>query len=315
MNRALRARISAPARHGARARRQVAVAPRGALRRHRRGDVLGARAFCARRTSKPPCGSSTALGARVELQRRRLRGPGWHASRAGVPRPHVPERSARLRQLRHHRPARHGSARRLAGDRDARRRRLALAAADATDHRAALDDGRSVRDQLRAGRCRSRSTAPPGLSPLSYASPVASAQVKTALLLAGLRARGGVMVTEPALSRDHTERLLPAFGVELKVDPDRCAVSLCGPQVPRAAAVRVPRDPSSAAFLVAAALLVPGSEVVLPGVSLNPTRIAFLSVLQRMGADIEHRIPSRLRASSPSEPSPFATRPGCARRA
>lgn len=126
------------------------------------------------------------------------------------------------------------------------------------------------------------------LKPFAYASPVASAQVKTAILLAGLRARGGVKVTEPALSRDHTERLLPAFGVKLDADPEHCAVSLCGPQALTATDVDVPRDPSSAAFMVVAALLVEGSEVTLPRVSLNPTRTGFLRVLERMGAAIEY---------------------------
>ncbi|HSK47064.1 MAG TPA: 3-phosphoshikimate 1-carboxyvinyltransferase, partial [Coriobacteriia bacterium] len=116
------------------------------------------------------------------------------------------------------------------------------------------------------------------LKPFTYESPVASAQVKTAILLAGLRAKGGVRVSEPAPSRDHTERLLPAFGVSLTTDAAANSVSLCGPQVPRPTAIAVPRDPSSAAFLVAAALLVPGSRIVLPGVSLNPTRIGFLKV-------------------------------------
>lgn len=125
------------------------------------------------------------------------------------------------------------------------------------------------------------------LRPFDYASPVASAQVKTAVLLAGLRAAGGVRVTEPAPSRDHTERLLPAFGIKLTHRPEARSASLCGPQVPTATEVAVPRDPSSAAFMVAAALLVPGSDVTLPGVSLNETRIGFLRVLERMGADIE----------------------------
>lgn len=124
------------------------------------------------------------------------------------------------------------------------------------------------------------------LAPFSYASPVASAQVKTAILLAGLRARGGVRVTEPAASRNHTELLLPAFGVSVKADPAAHAASLCGPQVPVATGVTVPGDPSSAAFLVAAALLVPGSEVTVEGVSLNETRIGFTRVLERMGADL-----------------------------
>jgi len=128
------------------------------------------------------------------------------------------------------------------------------------------------------------------LSPCSYASPVASAQVKTAVVLAGLRASGGVRVTEPAHSRDHTERLLPAFGVALKTDAEKRAVSLCGPQVLVATDVAVPADPSSAAFMVAAGLLVEGSEIELTGVSLNETRIGFVRVLERMGADLTVRV-------------------------
>ena len=125
-----------------------------------------------------------------------------------------------------------------------------------------------------------------GLKPLNYASPVASAQVKTAVLLAGLRASGGVRVTEPARSRDHTERLLPAFGVAVKVDSEACSASLCGPVVPQAASVAVPADPSSAAFIAVASLLVPGSRVSLTGVSLNETRTGFVRVLRRMGASV-----------------------------
>lgn len=124
------------------------------------------------------------------------------------------------------------------------------------------------------------------LTPLEYASPVASAQVKTAILLAGLRAEGPTRVTEPALSRDHTERLLPAFGVAVAVDATPSA-SVVGPAVPTAVDLEVPRDPSSAAFLAVAATIVAGSRVELPGVSLNPTRLGFLAVLRRMGADIE----------------------------
>lgn len=128
-----------------------------------------------------------------------------------------------------------------------------------------------------------------GLRPFGYTSPVASAQVKTAILLAGLHASGGVCVTEPAPSRDHTERLLPAYGVVVKVDPSRHRASLCGPQRLNAADIVVPGDPSSAAFLVVAALLVPGSDVAVSGVSLNPTRIGFMRVLERMGANLEVR--------------------------
>jgi len=124
------------------------------------------------------------------------------------------------------------------------------------------------------------------LAPFAFASPVASAQVKTAVLLAGVRAAGGVRVVEPSPSRDHTERLLPAFGVALKTDASNCSASLCGPQVLSATDVAVPGDPSSAAFLAAAGILVPGSQITIPGVSLNETRIGFVRVLQKMGAEL-----------------------------
>ncbi len=123
------------------------------------------------------------------------------------------------------------------------------------------------------------------LEPAHYSSPVASAQVKTAVLLAGLRAEGHTRVTEPHLSRDHTERLLPAFGVQVTTD-DAPGASVYGPAHLTSADVAVPGDPSSAAFLLVAGLLVPGSEVELPGVSLNPTRTGFVRVLERMGADV-----------------------------
>ncbi|MDP2400549.1 MAG: 3-phosphoshikimate 1-carboxyvinyltransferase, partial [Actinomycetota bacterium] len=119
-----------------------------------------------------------------------------------------------------------------------------------------------------------------------YESPVASAQVKTAVLLAGLRAEGTTMVTEPAPSRDHTERLLPAFGVDVDRDSTRCAASITGPSTLSATDVAVPGDPSSAAFPAIAALLVPGSKLTITDVALNPTRIGFALVLERMGADL-----------------------------
>jgi 3-phosphoshikimate 1-carboxyvinyltransferase len=126
------------------------------------------------------------------------------------------------------------------------------------------------------------------LKAIEYDSPVASAQVKSAILIAGLRASGRTSVTEPALSRDHTERLLPAFGVQVEVAPEHCVAAVEGPAIPvTAGEVVVPRDPSSAAFMVVAGLIVSGSKVVLPGVSLNETRTGFLRVLERMGAHIE----------------------------
>jgi 3-phosphoshikimate 1-carboxyvinyltransferase len=120
-----------------------------------------------------------------------------------------------------------------------------------------------------------------------FTSPVASAQVKTAVLLAGVRATGDTIVLEPVLSRDHSELLLPAFGVPVACDYSDIACELTGPALMTATDITVPGDPSSAAFLVAAAALVPGSEVVLPDVALNPTRLGFVRVMQRMGADVD----------------------------
>jgi 3-phosphoshikimate 1-carboxyvinyltransferase len=125
------------------------------------------------------------------------------------------------------------------------------------------------------------------LRPIEYATPVASAQVKSAVLLAGVRAPGRTTVREPAPSRDHTERMLPAFGVPVGRAVDDAAVWVDGPVVPQAARVDVPGDPSSAAFFAAAAALVPGSQVRLTGLSLNPTRTGYVDVLRRMGALVE----------------------------
>ncbi len=119
----------------------------------------------------------------------------------------------------------------------------------------------------------------------SHAMAVASAQVKSALLLAGLCADGPVTVTGGGLSRDHTERMLRAMGVIVEGEGDNVS---CRPGPPPVSFdLTVPGDPSSAAFPVAAALLVPGSEVVVEGVMLNPTRTGFLDVLECMGADMD----------------------------
>jgi 3-phosphoshikimate 1-carboxyvinyltransferase len=125
-----------------------------------------------------------------------------------------------------------------------------------------------------------------GLRGIAYVSPVASAQVKTAVLLAGLGAAGETSVSEPVLSRDHTELLLPAFGVPVACDVEAVTCAVTGPASVTATDIAVPADPSSAAFMVGAAAIVPGSEVVLPWVALNRTRLGFATVLRRMGADI-----------------------------
>lgn len=137
------------------------------------------------------------------------------------------------------------------------------------------------------------------LRALDYDMPVASAQVKSAVLLAGLRASGRTTVREPAASRDHTERLLPAFGVGVGRDIEGNACWVDGPAALSPTDVPVPGDPSSAAFLVGAAVIVPGSEVHLPDVALNPTRIGFLRVLENMGADVLIR-PDRASGAEPA---------------
>src|SRR5207249_9041849 len=123
------------------------------------------------------------------------------------------------------------------------------------------------------------------LEAIDWTLPVPSAQVKSAILLAGLGARGTTRVREPLASRDHTERLLGHLGVRLR----RAAgsIEVRGGQRPIGAAVPLPGDVSSAAFLVVAALVVPGSELRLPGVCVNATRTGALAILRRMGAPSE----------------------------
>jgi 3-phosphoshikimate 1-carboxyvinyltransferase len=124
------------------------------------------------------------------------------------------------------------------------------------------------------------------LKPIHYASPIASAQVKSAILLAGLMAEGQTTVTEPALSRDHSERMLRAFGAEVIVDPDTCSATVIGPAHLQGQSVIVPGDISSAAFWLVAATIVPGSDLLIENVGINPTRTGILDILLEMGADI-----------------------------
>jgi 3-phosphoshikimate 1-carboxyvinyltransferase len=126
--------------------------------------------------------------------------------------------------------------------------------------------------------------------PITYELPVPSAQVKSAVLLAGLMARGETAVIESVATRDHTERMLTHFGG--KVSREALAdggsrIAVTGEPELTAADILVPADPSSAAFPLVAALLVPGSEVHLPNIGMNPTRIGLIKTLLEMGADIE----------------------------
>ncbi|MFH7027253.1 MAG: 3-phosphoshikimate 1-carboxyvinyltransferase [Heteroscytonema crispum UTEX LB 1556] len=125
------------------------------------------------------------------------------------------------------------------------------------------------------------------LKPTHYQSPIASAQVKSCILLAGLMTEGQTTVTEPALSRDHSERMLRAFGAQLSVDPETNSVTVIGPAKLQGQTVIVPGDISSAAFWLVAGAIVPGSELVIESVGVNPTRTGILEALAMMGADIQ----------------------------
>ena len=124
--------------------------------------------------------------------------------------------------------------------------------------------------------------------PVRYETPVASAQIKSAVLLAGLNARGETVVIETAPTRDHTERMLRGFGAEIEteVTGSMRTIRLTGQPELRPQTISVPRDPSSAAFPVAAALITEGSDILVPNIGLNPTRAGLYTTLQDMGADI-----------------------------
>jgi 3-phosphoshikimate 1-carboxyvinyltransferase len=125
------------------------------------------------------------------------------------------------------------------------------------------------------------------LKPIHYHSPIASAQVKSCILLAGLMTEGETTVTEPALSRDHSERMLKAFGAKVSVDPDTCSVTVTGPAKLQGQKVIVPGDISSAAFWLVAAAIVPNSELTIENVGVNPTRTGILEALEMMGVDFQ----------------------------
>jgi 3-phosphoshikimate 1-carboxyvinyltransferase len=136
------------------------------------------------------------------------------------------------------------------------------------------NDGKLLPLSVRGGR----------LNPQHYRSPVASAQIKSAILLAGLFAEGETAVTEPEKSRDHSERMLTAFGARVTVDGN--TVRLQGRPALKGQTVSVPGDISSAAFLLVAASITPGSDLLIRNVGVNPTRSGVLDVLLQMGADI-----------------------------
>ncbi|WP_300013095.1 3-phosphoshikimate 1-carboxyvinyltransferase [uncultured Roseobacter sp.] len=126
--------------------------------------------------------------------------------------------------------------------------------------------------------------------PVTYTVPVPSAQVKSAVLLAGLNAPGKTVVIEAEATRDHTERMLEGFGAEITVEEtdEGRVITLTGQPELKPQKIDVPRDPSSAAFPVCAALIVPGSDVLVPGIGLNPTRAGLYTTLREMGADLTY---------------------------
>ncbi|RZM35273.1 MAG: 3-phosphoshikimate 1-carboxyvinyltransferase [Sphingomonas sp.] len=125
--------------------------------------------------------------------------------------------------------------------------------------------------------------------PITYTLPVASAQVKSAVLLAGLNTPGITRVIEPVATRDHSERMLRGFGADVTVEesPEGKVISIRGEAELKPQQITVPGDPSSAAFLVVAATIVPGSDIVVENVGLNPTRAGLFTALRMMGASIE----------------------------
>ena len=150
--------------------------------------------------------------------------------------------------------------------------------------------GAQVVSQAEGGRCPIvlRGTSEP--APIVYRTPVASAQIKSAVLLAGLNAPGSTTVLETEASRDHTEKMLRHFGAEVEVTPEGDAgrrIMLKGRPELRPSPVVVPADPSSAAFPMVAALIAPGSDIVIEGVMMNPLRTGLITTLMEMGARID----------------------------
>jgi 3-phosphoshikimate 1-carboxyvinyltransferase len=149
--------------------------------------------------------------------------------------------------------------------------------------------GCQILDQAPGGRLPVTLRGAPVANPVEYRVPVPSAQVKSAVLLAGLNAPGITTVVEPVMTRDHTEKMLAGFGAELEIETGSGGVRhirVCGQGELRGCDVTVPADPSSAAFPLVAALLVPGSDILIADVLMNPTRTGLILTLQEMGADI-----------------------------
>ena len=149
--------------------------------------------------------------------------------------------------------------------------------------------GAQVLEEVEGGRCPITLKGAGEPAPILYRTPVASAQIKSAVLLAGLNARGTTTVVESEASRDHTEKMLAHFGAEVRVETEGEGrrVTVVGRPELRPRPVVVPADPSSAAFPIVAALITPGSDIVIEGVMSNPLRVGLVTTLLEMGAQIE----------------------------
>jgi 3-phosphoshikimate 1-carboxyvinyltransferase len=149
--------------------------------------------------------------------------------------------------------------------------------------------GAEVLGEAEGGRCPITLKGAGEPAPILYKTPVASAQIKSAVLFAGLNARGVTTVVESEASRDHTEKMLAHFGAEVRVETEGEGrrVTLVGRPELRPRPVVVPADPSSAAFPIVAALITPGSEIVVEGMMMNPLRTGLVTTLLEMGAAIE----------------------------
>jgi 3-phosphoshikimate 1-carboxyvinyltransferase len=150
--------------------------------------------------------------------------------------------------------------------------------------------GATVLSEAEGGRVPVTIRGPRETVPISYETPAASAQIKSAILLAALNSPGRTTVMEREASRDHTERLLRHFGADVAVEPHGQAgrsISVQGQPTLRGSEVVVPSDPSSAAFPIVAALITPGSEITLQGIMMNPLRTGLITTLLEMGAEIE----------------------------
>jgi 3-phosphoshikimate 1-carboxyvinyltransferase len=220
-----------------------------------------------------------------------VRGPGLRAATPGVE-IDVGNAGTLLRLLPGWLAGQDGGSWTLDGDESIRRRPVDRVARPLAAMGAELEarDGRFTPLRIRGRR----------LQGAEYVLPVASAQIKSCVLVAGLLADGTTTVVEPEPSRDHTERLLARAGAGIARDGDR--VTVTSQDELELEAIHVPGDPSSAAFHVAAAVLVPGSRLVVEGMAANWTRVGFYRILERMGAVVIGDLEAREEASADTEP-------------